>query len=128
MNSLPVISYVLFDRAPFDLADDGDPETSFVTETEWINNPKIVRVCPKPPPFQDSRLRFPPRLRNRRRLRCRDPGRIALSGRRIAMSGMEFAPLGDTGARAAVLAPGGGRIYLSTGSRCADGALVWASC
>lgn len=43
MNSLPVISYGLFDRAAFDLADDGDPETSFVTETEWINGQKIVR-------------------------------------------------------------------------------------
>lgn len=43
MNSLPVVSYGLFDRAAFDLADDGDPETSFVTDMPWINGQKIVR-------------------------------------------------------------------------------------
>jgi len=43
MNSMPVISYGLFDRAAFDLADDGNPDTSFVTKSGWINGQKIVR-------------------------------------------------------------------------------------
>lgn len=43
MNSLPVISYGLFDRAAFDLADDGNPDTSFVSEMPWINGQRIVR-------------------------------------------------------------------------------------
>jgi len=43
MNDLPVISYGLFDQAAFNLADDGNADTHFVTETEWINGQKIVR-------------------------------------------------------------------------------------
>ncbi len=43
MNNLPVISYGLFDRAAFTLADDADADTSFVTKANWINGQKIVR-------------------------------------------------------------------------------------
>lgn len=43
MGQLPVLSYGLFDQAAFDLADDGDPNTSFVENTPWINAQRIVR-------------------------------------------------------------------------------------
>ena len=43
MNARPVVSYGLFDRAAFDLADDGDLETSFVTDVPWVNGQRIVR-------------------------------------------------------------------------------------
>lgn len=43
MNSVPVISYGLFDQAAFDLADDDDANTSFVTEMPWVNGQRIVR-------------------------------------------------------------------------------------
>ncbi len=43
MNNLPVISYGLFDRAAFDLANNADANTHFVTNSNWINGQKIVR-------------------------------------------------------------------------------------
>lgn len=43
INNLPVISYGLFDKAAFDLADDGSSETSFVEHVPWINGQKIIR-------------------------------------------------------------------------------------
>ncbi len=43
MNNLPVISYGLFDKAAFDLANNADVDTPFVTNSNWINGQKIVR-------------------------------------------------------------------------------------
>ncbi len=43
INARPVVSYGLLDRAAFDLADDGDPDTSCVTDVPWVNGQHIVR-------------------------------------------------------------------------------------
>ena len=43
MNTRPVVSNGLFDRAAFDLADDGDPGTWFVRDVPWVNAQRIVR-------------------------------------------------------------------------------------
>ena len=43
MNSLPVISYGMFDFAAFNLADDNHQDTPFVTESSWINGQRIIR-------------------------------------------------------------------------------------
>ena len=69
---------------------------------------KIVSVCPKTPFIP----RFPASVSAVPSCPPADPmprscGLIALSGRRIAARGLEFAPPGDIGARAAVPAPGG---------------------
>ena len=43
MNSVPVLSYGLFDRWAFELADNGDHATHFVDRVPWVNAQRIVR-------------------------------------------------------------------------------------
>lgn len=43
LSSMPVISYGLFDRAAFNLADDNNLDTLFVDQQPWINGQRIVR-------------------------------------------------------------------------------------
>ena len=89
-----------------------DAKITALADTSLVSGHTLqASVCPKTPSIHDFRLRLPPRQRVRRRLRCRDPGLIALSGRRTATWGLEFALPGDTGARAAVPALGGVRNF-----------------
>lgn len=43
MSSMPVVSYGMFDRAAFALADDRCLDTQFVPDTPWLNVQRVVR-------------------------------------------------------------------------------------